>query len=366
MLDRLQRARTRVSDLDAQIQRLEVSIAILRAERLVLQEPLDSYTYPVLTLPTEITCEIFLHFLPPYPACPPITGPFSPTILTHVCRTWRDIADATPYLWSRITLSAQELSLDTQIEISDLWIRRSRSRALAIDLQNNQDQNLMGLKSLIAHRLRWERLTLRIPTSTADVPRTDGPMPLLRYLDINSLFHEDSTPLTFLDAPLLRAVVFNYKAAAMIPVPWAQLTSLTLYYIFPHECVPILAQGLNLVHCELRFVFSPEETDVVLNFTLPRLQTLILQDMYHECPSGLLTSFVVPALRTLQIPAWFFGSTPLDDLRAWILKVGCKLQKVHIIGELETSDEALRREFPTIGDLSVRQYADTDWNPFTY
>ncbi|KAJ7759630.1 hypothetical protein B0H16DRAFT_595508 [Mycena metata] len=366
MLDRLQKARTRVSDLDAQIQRLEASLAMLRAERVVAQEPLDSYAYPVLSLPTEITCEIFLHFLPPYPACPPIDGPFSPTVLTHVCRTWREIAEATPDLWSRITLSAQELSLHKQIEISNLWIRRSGSRPLAIELQNNRDQDLMGLKSLIDYRVRWERLTLRIPSPTVHLPRIGGLMPLLRYLDIDSVVRNAPTPLTFLDAPLLRTVVFNYAAAATIPVAWDQITSLTLYYIYPYECVPILAQGLNLVHCELRFVYHDEETNVVLDCTLPRLQTLILQDPYHECPSGLLTSFIVPALRTLQIPAWFFGSTPLDDLRAFISKVGCKLQKLHIIGQLETSNEAFRREFPTIGDISVRQYADTDLNPFTY
>ncbi|KAJ7759631.1 hypothetical protein B0H16DRAFT_1689016 [Mycena metata] len=237
---------------------------------------------------------------------PPITGSFSPTILTQICRTWREIAEATPDLWSRITLSAQELSLDKQIKVSDLWIRRSGSGPLAIELQNNKDENLMGLKSIIAHRLRWERLTLRVLTLTANVPPTNGPMPLLRYLDI-------------------------------------------------HTRVEILPTGLNLVHCVLHFIYHDEETNVVLDINLSRLQTLILQDPYHECPIGFLASFVLPALHALQIPASFFGSTPLDDLRAFISKANCKVQKLHIIGELETFDEAaFHREFPTIGDISVR------------
>ncbi|KAJ7641164.1 hypothetical protein FB45DRAFT_712335, partial [Roridomyces roridus] len=57
---------------------------------------------PVLTLPNEITSEIFVHFLPPYPVCPPMTGLDSPTSLTHICRQWREIALATPKLWRAI------------------------------------------------------------------------------------------------------------------------------------------------------------------------------------------------------------------------------------------------------------------------
>ncbi|KAJ7018176.1 hypothetical protein C8F04DRAFT_1199240 [Mycena alexandri] len=207
----------------------------------------------------------------------------------------------------------------------------SGSRPLAIELENNNDEDLMGLKSVIAHRVRWERLTLRISSSTANVLRTAGPMPLLRYLDIESISQDTSTSLTFLDAPVLRTVVFDYEAAAKIPVPWAQTTSLTLHYIYPYECVPILApilaQGLDLVYCELLFVYSQENRDMVLDFTP--------LDPYHEYPIGLLASFIVPALRTLQIPAWFFGPTPLDELRAFISKAGCKLQKLHIVGKLE-------------------------------
>ncbi|KAJ6504124.1 hypothetical protein C8R47DRAFT_177927 [Mycena vitilis] len=51
------------------------------------------------TLPNEITSEIFLHFLPVYPRCPPLTGNLSPTCLTHICRRWREIALTTPALW---------------------------------------------------------------------------------------------------------------------------------------------------------------------------------------------------------------------------------------------------------------------------
>ncbi|KAJ7705931.1 hypothetical protein B0H14DRAFT_2415857, partial [Mycena olivaceomarginata] len=53
---------------------------------------------PVLTLPNEIISEIFVQFLPVYPLSSPSTGPFSPTLLTQICRRWREIALTTPLL----------------------------------------------------------------------------------------------------------------------------------------------------------------------------------------------------------------------------------------------------------------------------
>ncbi|KAJ7834594.1 hypothetical protein B0H13DRAFT_1467448, partial [Mycena leptocephala] len=89
----------RVVDIDAEILDLERSLFALRNEKALLQHRLDSYKYPVLTLPNEIVSEIFIHFLPIYPFCPPLTGILSPNLLTQICRRWREIALATPGLW---------------------------------------------------------------------------------------------------------------------------------------------------------------------------------------------------------------------------------------------------------------------------
>ncbi|KAJ7917678.1 hypothetical protein B0H13DRAFT_2657737, partial [Mycena leptocephala] len=67
MLTNLDADRSRVADISAQILDLERSISALRIEKTQAQERLDSYKYPVLTLPNEIVSEIFIHFLPPYP-----------------------------------------------------------------------------------------------------------------------------------------------------------------------------------------------------------------------------------------------------------------------------------------------------------
>ncbi|KAF8134203.1 hypothetical protein K438DRAFT_1883436, partial [Mycena galopus ATCC 62051] len=105
MLIALATDRARVADLDADILRLERSLSALRSQRHLVLERLDSYKYPVLTLPNEITAEIFTHSLLLYPDCPPFAGRDSPTLFTQICRQWREIALETPILWRAILLS---------------------------------------------------------------------------------------------------------------------------------------------------------------------------------------------------------------------------------------------------------------------
>ncbi|KAJ7629983.1 aspartic peptidase domain-containing protein [Mycena polygramma] len=100
--------RARIADIDLQILELEASVNALKKEKTTVQRRLDAYTYPVLTLPNEITSEIFVHFLPVYPKAPPPIGPLSPHLLCQICQKWRDIALATPALWRAISLPLRE------------------------------------------------------------------------------------------------------------------------------------------------------------------------------------------------------------------------------------------------------------------
>ncbi|KAJ7906184.1 hypothetical protein B0H13DRAFT_2021492 [Mycena leptocephala] len=64
MLTALEADRNSVAAIDAEILRLERSLSGLRTAKAVLKQRLESYQYPVLTLPNEIVSEIFIHFLP--------------------------------------------------------------------------------------------------------------------------------------------------------------------------------------------------------------------------------------------------------------------------------------------------------------
>ncbi|KAJ7356476.1 hypothetical protein DFH08DRAFT_1075667 [Mycena albidolilacea] len=325
--------RARVADLDAQIllpvlERSDESPSELRSVngKQLVQERLDSYRYPVLTLPTEITVEIFIHFLPIYPACPPLLGPYSPTLLTQICRAWREIALETPALWRAIWMSPS-MPFERQPPLFDMWLSRSLCYPLSLDFSENDINRLHTTKVLsaaIVHCARWEHLNLELSTSL--LRTIEGPMPLLRSLNLQ-LVDQDlvATQVASRETPLLRTVVLNHFSAGTLALPWSQLTSLTLRWVYLQECVPILQQTSNLVHCRLEF--DDNHFDTVHNITLPALESLTLTG---GSAIRYLETFTVPALRDLQVPELLLEPNPIEILAAFISRSCSKLQNLHI------------------------------------
>ncbi|KAJ7223927.1 hypothetical protein C8J57DRAFT_969121, partial [Mycena rebaudengoi] len=73
----------------------------LEARRTSIQLQLDRVPYPILTLPLEITSEIFIQCLPEPPALENahIDALQAPLLLLHICKEWRRIALSLPALW---------------------------------------------------------------------------------------------------------------------------------------------------------------------------------------------------------------------------------------------------------------------------
>ncbi|KAJ7044674.1 hypothetical protein C8F04DRAFT_593653 [Mycena alexandri] len=175
--------RTHAANLDIQILALERSLTVLRAQRTMVQERLDSYIYPVLTLPNEIVSEIFIRFVPVYPEGPSLDGIHSPNNLTHICRKWRDIALATPELWRAIQLSIGDdgdIPLERQVHELDAWLNRSRSCPFSIELLLSFYFTEGNFVFSLARAARWEHLKASFRTSRSFI--IEGPMPLLRHL----------------------------------------------------------------------------------------------------------------------------------------------------------------------------------------
>ncbi|KAJ7804309.1 hypothetical protein B0H14DRAFT_2313182, partial [Mycena olivaceomarginata] len=97
-------------------------------------------TYPVSKLPTEITAEIFDHCVQVFDpvSIPHIYKTSAPIILSAVCRTWRDIALATPALWSYLHIRLDGLAIEVASEpglmegFVDRWLTRAGNRPLDI------------------------------------------------------------------------------------------------------------------------------------------------------------------------------------------------------------------------------------------
>jgi hypothetical protein len=351
MLGALAADRARFADLQAQISLLERSLSELQSEKKLVLERLDSYKYPVLTLPNEIIAEIFVHFLPVYPLCPPLTGLDSPALLAQICRKWRYIALATPKLWRAISSDA-DIPLAQQLHICHTWMTRSCSCPLAIrGLDASQ-----FLAAVAPQRARWEYLSLTV--DPAHLPTIEGPLPILHHLDLtlgNDCELAVDDIVTLPEAPLLRSLTLSYTAVRVptVILPLAHLTWLTLHCVYRDEYVVILQQTSALFQCELiiEVGLDTDPPPTAARIELPRLEVLTLSTLNtlgaSSTPTGCLDDFIVPALRDLRVPESFLSPIYIDTLASFVAKSGCKLQELRITDRASVSEEFYRKAFPS-------------------
>ncbi|KAF8217845.1 hypothetical protein K438DRAFT_1795743 [Mycena galopus ATCC 62051] len=352
MLSTLAADRAHVADLSAEILLLEQSLSALRIQKEQAQKRLDAYTYPVLTLPNEIISEIFINFLPIYPRYPSFAGLDSPTLLTQICRQWRQIAVATLELWRVISFpdDSDSATFAQHLDLCRIWLTRSCSFPLAIRLDSHTlraSHISQVLETITPHRARLERLDLNLSPSHISVLE-GGPLPLLRHLDLTLL---DDTVVTLSQAPLLRSITLSALIPLEVTLPWAQLTALTLNFVHRREYVAILRQTTSLVHCELGIVLHGDDDPAPKHgIDLPCLESLALFMHTSNPPAEQppLDDFITPALRSLRFVESCIGPQPIDRLSAFISRSDCKLDEVGVIVRRLASEDSYSAAFPSI------------------
>ncbi|KAK7052181.1 F-box domain-containing protein [Favolaschia claudopus] len=335
---------SQMSKLEEQLTALKDSIYVLRATKELAKQRLDSYKYPVLTLPNEIVSEIFLHFLPTYPKTSPLLGRLSPTTLTHICHRWREIALTTPALWRAIDLESEG---ETAAFLAQLWLERSGCLPLSIRAADFdfEDSFLSVYRVFIPHRARWEHLDLELEDPD-HLEVLDGSLPLLHTLSV-FLGKSLVKPLLLQNSPLLRTVVLDDYGRPSLILPWSQMTCLTLRSLYPAECISILRQTENLVSCNLDLWTEDLPGGQLADVQLLRLETLVFErnsDIWVE----FLQILITPALRSLEMVEGFLNKTdPIGSLNSFISRSGCTLNELRIMAA-SIDEDSYRYAFPSI------------------
>nr|GAT44238.1 predicted protein [Mycena chlorophos] len=334
-----QAVRNRIVEIDIQLAQLE----LLRSEKATLESMLSEFHYPILTLPREITGEIFSHYLPVYPACPPLGGEGSPTQLAAVCRAWRDIVLGNPALWRAIKFEGTTTtrSLGRQ-ELIRTWLVRSQNMPLSIQFhppasQRSDESTFNLFFLLLGHSPRWQSISFALlPEWDPDDPVhqqlafpqwNNMRMPLLVGLELSFAKFEESDPSPALlpasfDAPRLRGIDLRLTWGRGLSqqfkcTSWATLTALRLVGVYPTDASRVLRETKSLACCRLLFRHYVDEFEAPLNsakLLLPALQSLVISEYdsmgeRSEIVSACLSSLVLPRLRILAIHEWY-----LEDL----------------------------------------------------
>ncbi|KAJ7262361.1 hypothetical protein C8J57DRAFT_1183852 [Mycena rebaudengoi] len=346
--------RERTTDLDAQFLALEQAPDVVRLEQQVLQTHLDAYKYPILTLPTEITSEIFVHFLPPYPERPPAIGLSSPHILGQICRTWREIALSTPRLWRAIELSLSTKYLAMALDLLRTWVSRSKNCPLSIFLSSYSGMVIVDfIQAIIPHSERWEYIDLKLPIEVFQLIGADfsllcsltlGPTEYTGFRETDSL--DAISP--FNNAPLLTQVtLFSNFRPAEIQLPWSQLTSISAEFLTSTECTEILQHSAALR--EFRCDYVVDDTGNRLPMApLRHLHSLKLGDGVGQ--GELLEALTTPALRHLTIPDSEADAIP--NVTALILRSHCTLASLRIL-YTHKEEATYRAAFPSVPIITV-------------
>ncbi|KAF7334527.1 F-box domain-containing protein [Mycena venus] len=258
-------------------------------------------------------------------------------------------------LWRAIKVNLdEEILLRQHTHIYDVWLRRSRRCPLGIQIVGCREEECFSevLENVISHRVRWEYLELSegMPFNLSAI---EGPMPLVRDLHLSLLDPDLEVKVAFYEMPMLRTVFLNDCAVASVILPWIQLTSLTLYNVYPSECSPILQQTPNLVQCKLHVWLERHNPHPEPNIRLPNLESLVLRNFRSSPVLGYLQTFLVPALRSLSVPERLVRPNPIESLTSFITKSECRLQQVRITGESSVPEASYRDALRSAKEISV-------------
>ncbi|KAJ7159477.1 hypothetical protein C8R46DRAFT_1286668 [Mycena filopes] len=301
--------RATLAEIDAELASLRARVEELAAARKPIMDALKSIVYPILTIPVEITAEIFLH----------------------VCTQWRAVAlNLQPIIWSRLRIGVTLEEVSKLEELLAGWVPRAGDQLLDIDMTKS-DAKL--LTALVPHSTRWKSLIYDFSSGfgySTGLDTIQGRIPHLETLRIDLEIRAPSRNMLsgFSAAPALRKVYLSGLGLNRFTLPWWQLTTLGLGGDFAPTCAEILQATPQLQILHLKAEREPHGwAGPVLPMTLHHLHTLELRgdgDDFQYQIGDLLGAFTLPALQDLRL-----GGMPEDETIVQLLtRSDCSLVSI--------------------------------------
>ncbi|KAJ7138757.1 hypothetical protein C8R43DRAFT_842773, partial [Mycena crocata] len=227
--------------LDSSISQHEILLKGFQEERAAIQLEIDSFIYPILTIPSEISAEIFLWAVNHGYRLHPTRAPLS---LLQVCKVWRALALSLPALWDTISEIGLARALSQGMEnFITTWFSRAQTRPLSLNLTSGSEEETPHLHSVISqHASRLQNLVLLISSGSFPNLASIQPFPLLRDLGLHCVggMVNPQTPMLLFDgAPLLRTLSLGIAPSTLL-MPWSQLTKFSASEISLQECLGVL------------------------------------------------------------------------------------------------------------------------------
>lgn len=279
-------------------------------------------------LPTEIWLEIFMLALPPID----LAQAPQKTSLALVCRLWNAIVEATPILWSRITIVdtipyvRKSLSKSGECPIDIYGVTQLETTASDLECNCICCQFIQEVQ---LHSQRWRHVALQVKCPERFAPSVKV-LPLLESLKLYSnrrtlARNRYFTLLERATTPRLREVLLQPAPLARWDISLSSsllkldIQNTTHFGPLSAPLLSILAACPNLTVLRLRKILTrlPWDDDDVSNppgalpiVKLAALQELTLDDNWAQLANDLLQQLRIPEECTIFLKALILGQNP--------------------------------------------------------
>ncbi|KAF7361460.1 hypothetical protein MSAN_01179100 [Mycena sanguinolenta] len=313
--------RERIAKFDIEINLQRELLKKLERDKSLAQRQLNSILDPIARLPWEISSEIFLQSLPPFPA--EHGARHVPMLLLNICNTWSAIALSTPALWTAFHI---DLPCTRRLkELLLVWLQRASNRLLSISLHVERDFVHRDIVAIIwrhGQQLKHLELLERASEDGGDTIENmvPGPLPSLETLTMRGgTFCIDYTLELLQLAPnLIEYLVYTTELLFNAPVEKVVHPNLRRLIVgapgrYPRGRQELL-QYLSLPRLEALSIGMTH--GALLGFlqeSSPPLLELTLGDVFHTKFDELVECLrLVPDLERLEM--WYARCLTVEEL----------------------------------------------------
>ena len=300
-------------ELEKEIKELESMIDKIHIRRRELRTAMnENHDRLISKFPPEIASHIFTQYSPPSTFSKEF-GYDNPLYLGAVCQKWRQLAWATPELWTSLHIVPHEkYCLGDLPKLATEWLERSASLPLTIILQDywgwvNEDDASGVINILNTHSARWRDMHLDLPA---------------RHLHrFSGLSQENILRRVLLSQPRYGLWPCGFSTFSMQSKP--MVTDLTLTRV-GLRCIDILWN--NLTAASVNHIGLDESLELIRR--APLLETLTLQAInpssdVFPIPDTRIVRLHLHALELLEfwkeaVLTGIFDSLCLPSLEQWI------------------------------------------------
>jgi hypothetical protein len=294
-----------------------------RAIRTAMNENHDPFIHK---FPPEIASHIFMQYSPPSERFdrPHKT---SPLYLGAVCQKWRQLAWATPQLWSSFHIRVTSHPHQAQFILE--WLDRSASLPLTIRLSSytrhpenkDMDDRDEVINLLNKYSARWHDMHVELPAHLLELLSGSSQENILRRLALHVFDSPPSHFSTFSmkSKPSPTELTLVRVGLPYVDIVWNNLTMASVSEISVDDCLELIRRAPLLETLRLQSI-HPSSSVLPISKTrviYPRVRSLELLGIWEEnVVTGILDSLRLPSMEQ-----WIHdqSSIPLDNMISFIV-----------------------------------------------